>query len=140
LAHRDRGARTSLGKAELARPFSFYALRFVYVNPRVTPARKIRFKTTLERIMATHELQDTPAQRNNGLVLDRRLTVLETRFDTTLTMLTTKADLSELKAELKADIHGESARLSKWAAATVITMVIGFGGMIMTMLSRLPHA
>jgi hypothetical protein len=55
-------------------------------------------------------------------------------------MLPNKADLSELKAELKTDIHGESARLSKWMAATTITMVIGFGGMILTMMSRLPHA
>ena len=83
--------------------------------------------------------EDASAYRSHGL-LDRRLTVLETRFDTTLTMLPNKADLSELKAELKADIHGESARLSKWAAATAITMVFGFGGMILTMLSRLPHA
>ncbi|WP_440966188.1 hypothetical protein ACL58G_07985 [Massilia sp. GER05] len=77
-------------------------------------------------------------------MLDRRLTVLETRFDTTLTMLPNKADLSELKAELKADIHGESAHLSKWMAATAITMLIGFGlgfgGMILTMMSRLHGA
>lgn len=89
--------------------------------------------------MTSHELHDVPAQRANGL-LDRRLTVLETRFDTTLTMLPNKADLADLKAELKADIHGESAHLGKWMAATTITMVIGFGGMILTVLSRLPHA
>jgi hypothetical protein len=90
-------------------------------------------------MMISDELHDVPAQRNKDLLLDRRLTVLETRFDTTLTMLPNKADLSELKAELKTDIHGESARLSKWMAATAITMVIGFGGMILTMMSRLPH-
>jgi hypothetical protein len=90
--------------------------------------------------MTADDLQDVLTQRNNGLVIDRRLTVLETRFDTTLTMLPNKADLAELKAELKADIHGEAARLSKWAAATAITMVIGFGGMILTMVSRLPHS
>ena len=89
--------------------------------------------------MNTDELQDIPGQRNRELQLDRRLTVLETRFDTTMTMLPNKADLSELKAELKTDIHGESARLSKWAAATAITMVFGFAGLILTMLSRLPH-
>jgi hypothetical protein len=111
----------------------------VQINPGVTSARKIRSKTTKERMMIDHELQDAPIQRNNGMLIDRRLTVLETRFDTTLTMLPNKADLSELKAELKADIHGEAARLSKWAAATAITMVIGFGGMILTMVSRLPH-
>jgi hypothetical protein len=87
--------------------------------------------------MNTDELQDLPSQRNKDLLLDRRLTVLETRFDTTMTMLPNKADLSELKAELKADIHGEAARLSKWVAASAVTMVFGFGGMILTMVSRL---
>jgi hypothetical protein len=105
-----------------------------------TPARKIRSEATKETTMTSDELHDTPAQRTKDLLLDRRLTVLETRFDTTLTMLPNKADLSELKAELKADIHGESAHLSKWMAATAITMVIGFGGMILTMLSRLHSA
>ena len=90
--------------------------------------------------MISDELQDAPAQRNKDLLRDRRLTVLETRFDTTLTMLPTKADLSELKAELKTNIHSESAHLSKWMAATAITMVLGFGGMILTMMARLPHA
>jgi hypothetical protein len=87
--------------------------------------------------MTTGELHDVPALRNKDLLLDRRLTVLETRFDTTLTMLPNKADLSDLKAELKADIHGESAHLSKWMAATAVTMVLGFAGMILTMMGRL---
>jgi hypothetical protein len=90
--------------------------------------------------MISDDLHDHAVQRNKDVLLDRRLTVLETRFDTTLTMLPNKADLSELKAELKADIHGESAHLSKWMAATAITMVLGFGGMILTMVARLPHA
>lgn len=87
--------------------------------------------------MNTDELQDIPRQRNKELLLDRRLTVLETRFDTTMTMLPTKADLSELKAELKADIHGEAARLSKWVAASAVTMVFGFGGMILALVAHL---
>ena len=90
--------------------------------------------------MNFNELHDVPAQRNKDVLLDRRLTVLETRFDTTLTMLPNKADLSELKAELKADIHGESAHLSKWMAATAVTMVLGFAGMILTMIGRLHGA
>ena len=90
--------------------------------------------------MIFNELRDAPAQHGKDILLDRRLTVLETRFDTTLTMLPNKADLSDLKAKLKADIHGESAHLSKWMAATAITMVIGFGGMILTMMSRLHGA
>jgi hypothetical protein len=87
--------------------------------------------------MTIDAVHDIPGQRHGDLLLDRRLTVLETRFDTLITMLPDKADLAELKAELKTDIHGESARLRKWMAATAITMVIGFGGMILTMLSRL---
>ena len=87
--------------------------------------------------MNTDELQDIPVQRKGDPLLDRRLTVLETRFDTIMTMMPNKADLSELKAELKADIHGEAARLSKWVAASAVTMVFGFGGMILTMMSRL---
>lgn len=83
--------------------------------------------------MHIEELQETHSLRTKDLLLDRRLTVLETRFDTTVTMLPNKADLSDLKAELKADIHGESTQLTKWMAATVITMVIGFGGMILTL-------
>jgi hypothetical protein len=75
--------------------------------------------------MTSDELHEAPAQRHKDWLLDRRLVVL---------------DLPELKAELKADIHGESAHLSKWMAATAITMVIGFGGMILTVMSRLPHA
>jgi hypothetical protein len=118
----------------------FYALRLVQVKPWDTLARKLRSMATKETRMTSDAIHDTPAQRNKDLLLDRRLTVLETRFDTTLTMLPNKADLSELKAELKADIHGESAHLSKWMAATAITMVIGFGGMILTMLSRLHGA
>jgi hypothetical protein len=90
--------------------------------------------------MTSDELHDVHAQRHKDSLLDRRLVVLETRFDTTLTMLPTKADLSELKAELKTNIHSESAHLSKWMAATAITMVLGFGGMILTMMARLPHA
>ncbi|MFS2022951.1 hypothetical protein [Massilia sp. CT11-137] len=98
----------------------------------------------MEAKMIFNELRDVPARHDKDVVLDRQLTVLETRVDTTLTMLPNKADLSELKAELKADIHGESTHLSKWMAATAITMLIGFGlgfgGMILTMMSRLHGA
>jgi hypothetical protein len=84
-----------------------------------------------------NDLRDAPDQRDRHLQIDRRLTVLETRFDTTIAMLPNKADLSDLKAELKTDIHGEAARLSKRMAATAITMAFGFGGMILTIMSRL---
>jgi hypothetical protein len=118
----------------------FYALRFIQVKAWGVRERTIRSTTTKEAKMIFNDLHDVPARHDKEVVLDRRLTVLETRFDTTLTMLPNKADLSDLKAELKADIHGESAHLSKWMAATAITMVIGFGGMILTMMSRLHGA
>ncbi|TFW35789.1 hypothetical protein E4O92_01155 [Massilia horti] len=83
-------------------------------------------------------------------MLDRRVTILETRFDTILPLLATKTDLAELrgefmtklaetKAELKAEIRAESARLSRWMATMAITMVLGFGGMFVTLLTLLPR-
>lgn len=90
--------------------------------------------------------------------MDRRLIVLETRFDTILPMLATKADLAELKAELKADISGLrtemhdsigalrtemrdfKADIHKWMTATIITMFIGFGSMVVAILTLLRPA
>ena len=74
-------------------------------------------------------------QRSYDRLTDRRLTILETRFDTVLPMLATKADLAELKAELKEEIQAESARLTKWIASMFVTMIIGFGGLSLTMMS-----
>jgi hypothetical protein len=71
-------------------------------------------------------------------LLDRRLTVLETRFDTILPTLATKADLAELKAELKAEFKTEIGQLSRWVATMGITMVLGFAGMLATLL-KLGH-
>lgn len=63
--------------------------------------------------------------------MDRRLIILETRFDTILPTLATKADL----AKLRADLHQEMARMHKWLAATCIALLLGFGGLSLTMLS-----
>jgi hypothetical protein len=94
---------------------------------------------------------------DTDLILDRRLTILETRFDTILPTLATKADLAELRLATKADIaelrgeflaklaetklelKAETARLTKWMASMFITMVLGFGGMALTMMSLLRH-
>jgi hypothetical protein len=84
------------------------------------------------------------------IIRDRRITVLETRFDTILPTLATKTDLAELKgevfvklaetkAELKAEIRAESARLTKWMASMFVTIILGFGGMALTMMSLLRH-
>jgi hypothetical protein len=77
---------------------------------------------------------------------DRRLTILETRFDTILPMLATKADLAELKAELlaklgetRSELKADMGRLSRWMATMAVTMVLGFAGMFVTMLSLLRH-
>jgi hypothetical protein len=76
-------------------------------------------------------------RRNYERMTDRRLTILEPRVDTILPMLATKADVAELKAELKAEIRAESARMAKWMATMFITLIIGFGGMSLTMMSLL---
>jgi hypothetical protein len=75
---------------------------------------------------------------------DRRLTIIETRFDTILPTLATKADLAELRAEIKAEladtrraIEKDLARakedLTRWMLGIVISMVAGFGGMIVAL-------
>jgi hypothetical protein len=87
--------------------------------------------------------------------MDRRLIVLETRFDTILPTLATKADLIELKAdlnELKAELKAEmredigslrtevyafKADIHKWMTATLLTIFLGFTGVIVTMLTLL---
>ena len=87
-----------------------------------------------------HDLVKLNVHDANGQQTERRLTVLETRFDTILNMLPDKTDLANLKTELKTDIHGEAARLSRWMAATAVTLVLGFGGMILTMMARVHNS
>jgi hypothetical protein len=99
------------------------------------------------------EPDELELQRNYDRMTDRRLTIIETRFDTILPLLATKADLAEVRGELsaskaeikadlaqtrtelKAEIRAESGRVAKWMATIAITMFIGFGGMFFTMLS-----
>jgi hypothetical protein len=96
--------------------------------------------------MATDQQAAGAARDVDPYLLDRRLTILETRFDTILPTLATKADLAELRAELKAEIRAESAKMSaesgkvmRWVAATLVTVVLGFAGMIVTLVTVLPH-
>jgi hypothetical protein len=84
--------------------------------------------------MATGTDPTTP-ERIDPYQLDRRVTILETRFDTILPMLATKADLAELKAELKTEMSG----LARWMATLAVTVVLGFAGMLATMVSLLRH-
>jgi hypothetical protein len=96
--------------------------------------------------MATEQQSAGAARELDPYSLDRRPTILETRFDTILPMLATKADLAELRAELKAEIRAESAKMiaestkmMRWVAATLVTMVLGFAGMIVTLVTLLPR-
>ncbi|HEX9172297.1 MAG TPA: hypothetical protein VF861_06520 [Telluria sp.] len=88
------------------------------------------------------EPDELELQRNGDRIMDRRLTILETRFDTVLPTLATKADLAELRADvrvelaqMRAEIRAESARIAKWMATLAVTMFLGFGGMFFTMMS-----
>jgi hypothetical protein len=100
--------------------------------------------------MATEPQQAAPSRdhrdEQDRYQLDRRITILETRFDTMLPMLATKADLAELKAELLAklgettsELKADMGRLSRWMATMAVTMVLGFAGMFITLLSLLRY-
>ena len=86
--------------------------------------------------------------------LDRRLVVLETRFDTILPTLATKADLERLDArwavraaefraefkqdmaELRAEFKRDMAGMYKWIAATCVTLILGFSGTAVMLFSQ----
>jgi hypothetical protein len=67
--------------------------------------------------------------------LDRRLVILETRFDIILPTLATKLDLLSLKTELTTAFKAEMQTMQKWIMATLISMFIGFGGLIIALLT-----
>jgi hypothetical protein len=69
--------------------------------------------------------------------MDKRLIILETRFDTILPMLATKADLAELRAEMKADLKEAMAGVHKWLAAICISLLLGFGAISLAMVSAI---
>jgi hypothetical protein len=86
--------------------------------------------------MATEPFSDATREQDY-YQLDRRLTILETRFDTILPTLATKADLAELKAELKAEFKGEISGLSRWVGALFVTTILGFAAMFATLATLL---
>jgi hypothetical protein len=94
--------------------------------------------------------------------LDKRLLILETRFDIILPNLATKSDLAELKGELKGDfanlrvdnerlrgevtaslahlraeMHAQAANTHKWLAGTCIVLMLGIGGMSLTLFNAI---
>jgi hypothetical protein len=92
----------------------------------------------------TDDTEFASARNGHDYQLDRRITILETRFDTILPLLANKADLAGLRADMKADLaemkaqlRMESSRLSRWMAGMFITMILGFGGLALTMMSLL---
>jgi hypothetical protein len=95
--------------------------------------------------MASEPEQAGPVrERDNNVAVDRRLIVLETRFDTILPMLATRADLAEMKAQIvgllaqtKSELKAEILGLSRWMATMTITVVLGLAGMIATLYSVL---
>jgi hypothetical protein len=73
-------------------------------------------KDYLRILMPSNSETDAPELANGDSApyirkMDRRLIVLETRFDSILPTLATKADLVEMKGELKADISELRAEL-----------------------------
>jgi hypothetical protein len=78
------------------------------------------------------------------VAIDIRLSVLEGRWAQALGHLATKADVAELKAELKADIHKATNELHKatndilkWMVATVIGMFFGISGLFVAVTGSL---
>jgi hypothetical protein len=55
-----------------------------------------------------------------------RVTALETRFDTILPSLSTKADIEGVRS----DIHRTDAAIKAWMLGTIVSLLFGFGGLI----------
>jgi hypothetical protein len=69
--------------------------------------------------------------------MDKRLVILETRFDTVLPTLATKADLAALEQRLTKEIHSAMSRMSLWLAGTCIALILGFGAMSLSMFTTM---
>lgn len=74
--------------------------------------------------------------------MDRRLIILETRFDVILPTLATKSDLIELRSQLderisrlEVDMHKSFTTMTHWIVGLAISMLIGFAGVIAALLS-----
>lgn len=79
--------------------------------------------------MSTNAMSNEPAAAGNGAgspytTLDRRSTVLETRFDTILPALSTKQDLAELRADLLKALNEHL----RWTIALFAMLFIGMLG------------
>ena len=63
--------------------------------------------------------------------LDRRVVILETRFDTLVPTLSTKTDLAALEIRMEKSFTSMHRRL----AAMCISLVLGFGGLSLTLMN-----
>jgi hypothetical protein len=70
--------------------------------------------------------------------MDKRLIILETRFDTVLPTLATKADLAELQVNLKIELRDATAHMQKWIIGLGLSFFIGFAGLGISIMQMLP--
>lgn len=78
--------------------------------------------------------------------MDRRLTVLETRFDTILPTLATKSDLETLRSEMRVEIEKLRVAVAekindamKWMIGLFVTFFIGMLGVNFVMFNTLKN-
>jgi hypothetical protein len=68
--------------------------------------------------------------------MSARLTALETKWETIVPTLSTKGDMAALGAE----VHKMDASIKTWMIATVVGLMIGFGGLFLAMSNALKPA
>ncbi|WLI88529.1 hypothetical protein Q4S45_17620 [Massilia sp. R2A-15] len=76
--------------------------------------------------------------------MDRRLIILETRFDVILPTIATKSDLIELRSQLDArisklevDMHKSFTTMTHWMVGVAVSLLIGFAGVIAAVLTKI---
>jgi len=76
--------------------------------------------------------------------LEKRVSVLEMRFDTILPTLATKTDIAEVRIEivklsekLHEDMHRLYRQLIMWIVSTMIAMFLGMAGLFVTISSNM---
>jgi len=77
----------------------------------------------------------------NGKGMDRRLVVLETRFDVIAPTLATKNDLKKLRGELLDEMHIAICGRTKWMIGLFLSLLVamlGFNLVILNLLQLIP--
>ena len=89
-----------------------------------------------------------PSRAEYHASLEKRVSVLEMRFDTILPTLATKTDIAELRSELRTemaklseklheDMHKLHRQLIMWIVSTMIAMFLGMAGLFVTISSNM---